>query len=155
MRIYLTGWLGYFGFCQTPSVHPTRAGSRGDPGVLRELHQWLRRRLRAIEGQEAFDPIREANAASRPRRRLEAMAQWLEPVPAAFQTGRTAPARVPNRGQRARSPPRSVDRVHFMDRIDGLLAIDGRIAASPALNIALSNAELAALGLPIMQPRAA
>jgi len=32
---YLIGWRGYFGFCQTPSV-------------LRELDQWIRRRLRAI-----------------------------------------------------------------------------------------------------------
>jgi RNA-directed DNA polymerase len=32
---YLTGWLGYFGFCETPSV-------------LRALDQWIRRRLRAI-----------------------------------------------------------------------------------------------------------
>ena len=32
---YLTGWRGYFGFCQTPSV-------------LRTLDEWIRRRLRAI-----------------------------------------------------------------------------------------------------------
>lgn len=32
---YLVGWLGYFGFCQTPSV-------------LSKLDQWTRRRLRAI-----------------------------------------------------------------------------------------------------------
>ena len=31
---YLTGWRGYFGFCETPSV-------------LRRLDQWIRRRLRA------------------------------------------------------------------------------------------------------------
>jgi RNA-directed DNA polymerase len=35
LSVYLTGWRGYFGFCQTPSV-------------LRELDRWLRRRLRAI-----------------------------------------------------------------------------------------------------------
>jgi RNA-directed DNA polymerase len=35
LSVYLVGWRGYFGFCQTPSV-------------LRELDQWLRRRLRAI-----------------------------------------------------------------------------------------------------------
>jgi len=35
LSIYLTGWRGYFGFCQTPSV-------------LRKLDEWLRRRLRAI-----------------------------------------------------------------------------------------------------------
>jgi RNA-directed DNA polymerase len=33
---YLRGWRGYFGFCQTPSV-------------LRDLEQWLRRRLRAVQ----------------------------------------------------------------------------------------------------------
>jgi RNA-directed DNA polymerase len=32
---YLTGWRGYFGFCQTPSV-------------LRALDEWTRRRVRAI-----------------------------------------------------------------------------------------------------------
>jgi len=32
---YLRGWLGYFGDCQTPSV-------------LRNLEQWLRRRLRSV-----------------------------------------------------------------------------------------------------------
>jgi RNA-directed DNA polymerase len=35
LSVYLTGWRGYFGFCQTPSV-------------LRELDEWLRRRMRAI-----------------------------------------------------------------------------------------------------------
>jgi RNA-directed DNA polymerase len=32
---YLTGWLGYFGFCETPSV-------------LRRLESWIRRRLRCF-----------------------------------------------------------------------------------------------------------
>src|ERR1700746_2827349 len=35
LSTYLTGWRGYFGFCQTPSV-------------LRALDEWIRRRLRAI-----------------------------------------------------------------------------------------------------------
>jgi RNA-directed DNA polymerase len=35
LSVYLVGWRGYFGFCETPSV-------------LRELDQWTRRRLRAI-----------------------------------------------------------------------------------------------------------
>jgi RNA-directed DNA polymerase len=35
LSVYLIGWRGYFGFCQTPSV-------------LRELDGWIRRRLRAI-----------------------------------------------------------------------------------------------------------
>jgi RNA-directed DNA polymerase len=35
LSVYLIGWRGYFGFCETPSV-------------LRELDQWIRRRLRAI-----------------------------------------------------------------------------------------------------------
>jgi RNA-directed DNA polymerase len=36
---YLRGWIGYFGFCQTPSV-------------LQSLEQWLRRRLRAVLWQQ-------------------------------------------------------------------------------------------------------
>ena len=35
LSVYLIGWHGYFGFCQTPSA-------------LRDLDQWTRRRLRAI-----------------------------------------------------------------------------------------------------------
>jgi RNA-directed DNA polymerase len=35
LSVYLLGWHGYFGFCQTPSV-------------LRALDEWLRRRLRAV-----------------------------------------------------------------------------------------------------------
>ena len=35
LRRYLTGWLGYFGFCQTPSV-------------LYKLEEWVRHRLRSI-----------------------------------------------------------------------------------------------------------
>ncbi len=35
LSIYLIGWRGYFGSCQTPSV-------------LRTLDEWIRRRLRAI-----------------------------------------------------------------------------------------------------------
>src|ERR1700733_3445930 len=35
LSVYLIGWRGYFGFCQTPSV-------------LRKLDEWLRRRLRAV-----------------------------------------------------------------------------------------------------------
>src|SRR6266446_3863179 len=35
LSVYLIGWRGYFGFCETPSV-------------LRELDQWTRRTLRAV-----------------------------------------------------------------------------------------------------------
>src|SRR5260370_32689194 len=35
LSVYLIGWRGYFGFCQTPSA-------------LRALDEWIRRRLRAI-----------------------------------------------------------------------------------------------------------
>jgi RNA-directed DNA polymerase len=35
VAVYLRGWLGYFGHCQTPSV-------------LKELEGWLRRRLRSV-----------------------------------------------------------------------------------------------------------
>jgi RNA-directed DNA polymerase len=39
LSVYLIAWRGYFGFCQTPSV-------------LRELDEWIRRRLRAIVWQQ-------------------------------------------------------------------------------------------------------
>jgi RNA-directed DNA polymerase len=49
---YLTGWLGYFGFCQTPSV-------------LRNLESWIRRRLRCFiwkqwkRGRRRYAALRE------------------------------------------------------------------------------------------------
>jgi len=101
LRIYLTGWAGYFGFCQTPSV-------------LRELHQWLRRRLRAF-----------------------AWKQW--------RNGWNRFRQMARRGVPRRLAAQTAGSAHG----------PWRIAASPALNIALSNAALAALGLPAMQPRAA
>jgi RNA-directed DNA polymerase len=51
LSVYLKGWRGYFGFCQTPSV-------------LRGLDEWIRRRLRAIaweqwkRGPARFDELR-------------------------------------------------------------------------------------------------
>ena len=39
LSVYLFGWHGYFGFCQTPSV-------------LRKLAEWTRRRLRAFAWQQ-------------------------------------------------------------------------------------------------------
>jgi len=51
LALYLKGWRGYFGFCQTPSV-------------LRRLDEWIRRRLRAIvwtqwkHGPARFDELR-------------------------------------------------------------------------------------------------
>jgi RNA-directed DNA polymerase len=35
LRVYMIGWRGYFGFCETPSI-------------LRELDGWTRRRLRCF-----------------------------------------------------------------------------------------------------------
>lgn len=35
LKTYLTGWLGYFGYCQTPSV-------------LEDLDKWMRRKLRCL-----------------------------------------------------------------------------------------------------------
>ena len=49
---YLTGWLGYFGFCQTPSV-------------LKNLESWTRRRLRSFiwkqwkRGRRRYAALRE------------------------------------------------------------------------------------------------
>ena len=68
LSCYLIGWRAYFGFCQTPSV-------------LRELDQWIRRRLRAIawkqwkHGRNRFrklrrrgvDPALAAKAAGSPK----------------------------------------------------------------------------------------
>jgi RNA-directed DNA polymerase len=51
LSLYLKGWRGYFGFCQTPSV-------------LRKLDEWIRRRLRAVvwtqwkRGSARFDELR-------------------------------------------------------------------------------------------------
>ena len=51
LSLYLKGWRGYFGFCQTPSV-------------LHKLDEWIRRRLRAIvwtqwkHGRTRFDELR-------------------------------------------------------------------------------------------------
>jgi len=39
LRLYLTGWRGYFGFCQTPSV-------------LEGLDSWIRRRLRCFQWKQ-------------------------------------------------------------------------------------------------------
>jgi RNA-directed DNA polymerase len=50
LKRYLTGWRGYFGFCQTPSV-------------LAELDGWVRRRLRCVfwiqwkTGRRRFDEL--------------------------------------------------------------------------------------------------
>jgi RNA-directed DNA polymerase len=50
LKRYLTGWRGYFGFCQTPSV-------------LVELDSWVRRRIRCIfwiqwkTGRRRFDEL--------------------------------------------------------------------------------------------------
>ena len=35
LTLYLRGWIGYFGKCQTPSV-------------LKSLEEWMRRRLRSV-----------------------------------------------------------------------------------------------------------
>jgi len=39
LKIYLTGWRGYFGFCETPSV-------------LRDLDSWIRHRLRCVQWKQ-------------------------------------------------------------------------------------------------------
>jgi RNA-directed DNA polymerase len=39
LTVYLRGWRGYFGFCQTPSV-------------LSELNSWVRRRLRCVQWKQ-------------------------------------------------------------------------------------------------------
>ena len=50
---YLTGWRGYFGFCQTPSV-------------MQRLDQWLRRRLRSVVWKQwKRNPVRFAELRKR------------------------------------------------------------------------------------------
>jgi RNA-directed DNA polymerase len=50
---YLTGWRGYFGFCQTPSV-------------LQRLNGWLRRRLRSVVWKQwKRNPVRFAELRKR------------------------------------------------------------------------------------------
>jgi len=93
LSVYLIGWRGYFGFCQTPSV-------------LRELDHWLRRRLRAI-----------------------AWKQW--------KRGSTRFAELRRCGVGRDLAAQTAGSPHG----------PWRLAASPALNIALPNAVFASLGL--------
>jgi RNA-directed DNA polymerase len=101
LRAYLVGWLGYFGYCQTPTV-------------LRMLGQWVRRRLRAV-----------------------AWTQW--------RNGWNRFDQLFKRGVPRRLAAQTASSAHG----------PWRIAASPALNIALSNKALAALGLPPLIPKTA
>jgi RNA-directed DNA polymerase len=53
LSVYLIGWRGYFGSCQTPSV-------------LRKLDEWIRRRLRAIAWKQwKYGPARFAELRRR------------------------------------------------------------------------------------------
>jgi RNA-directed DNA polymerase len=51
LAVYLRGWQGYFGYCETPSV-------------LTELERWTRRRLRSVQwklwkrGKKRFAELR-------------------------------------------------------------------------------------------------
>jgi len=100
LSVYLIGWRGYFGFCQTPSV-------------LRALDEGTRRRLRAI-----------------------AWKQWRH--------GRTRFAELQRCG---------VGR-DLAAQTAGSPLGPWRLAASPALHIALSNAALRLLGLAsVAEPR--
>jgi RNA-directed DNA polymerase len=102
LSTYLVGWRGYFGFCQTPSV-------------LRELDEWIRRRLRAI-----------------------AWKQW--------KRGRTRYTKLRRRG---------VGR-DLAAQTAGSPRGPWRLAASPALHIALPIAAFGSLGLPsVAAPRRA
>jgi RNA-directed DNA polymerase len=103
LSIYLTGWRGYFGFCQTPEL-------------LRNLEGWVRRRLRCL----AWTQWRTG------RRRYTALRQYgIGPSLAATTTA----------AARRHGP--------------------WRLSRHPALQAALSNAFLAASGLPTLAPAAA
>ena len=101
LRVYLTGWLGYFGYGQTPTV-------------LHALEQWIRRRRRAV-----------------------AWTQW--------RNGWNRFAQLSKRGVPRRLAAQTASSAHG----------PWRIAASPALNIAVSNQLLARLGLPSLVPKPA
>ena len=49
LNLYLNGWKGYFGFCETPSV-------------LKELEGWIRRRLRCYLWKQWKKPRRRRQA---------------------------------------------------------------------------------------------
>ena len=105
LRSYLGGWRAYFGFCQTPTV-------------LRELDQWIRRRLRAI-----------------------AWYQWKR----GWNRPTAIRAELAKRGTKHRLAAQTASSAHG----------PRRIAASPALNIALSNRFFGKMGLPSLAPKIA
>ena len=94
LAVYVRGWRGYFGFCETPSV-------------LRDLDQWLRRRLRSLVWK-----------------------QW--------KRGRRRYAELIRRGVQRDLAAQTAGSSHG----------PWRLAASPALHLALPTAYFAALGLP-------
>ena len=94
LAVYGRGWRGYFGFCETPSV-------------LRDLEQWLRRRLRSLVWK-----------------------QW--------KRGRRRYAELIRRGVQRDLAAQTAGSSHG----------PWRLAASPALHLALPTAYFAALGLP-------
>jgi RNA-directed DNA polymerase len=94
LALYMRGWRGYFGFCETPSV-------------LRDLEQWLRRRLRSMVWK-----------------------QW--------KRGRRRYAELIRRGVHRDLAAQTAGSSHG----------PWRLAASPALHLALPTASFAVLGLP-------
>jgi RNA-directed DNA polymerase len=94
LAVYVRGWRGYFGFCETPSV-------------LRDLEQWLRRRLRSLVWKQW----------KRGRRRYAELIRRGVPRDLAAQTAGSSHG-------------------------------PWRLAASPALHLALPTAYFDALGLP-------
>jgi hypothetical protein len=101
LSCYLIGWRAYFGFCQTPSV-------------LRDLEQWIRRRLRAI-----------------------AWRQWKQ--------GHTRFAELRRCGVGRDLAAQTAGSPHG----------PWRLSNSPALTIAMSNADMRSLGLAPLIPVAA
>lgn len=94
LAVYVRGWRGYFGFCETPSV-------------LSDLDRWLRRRLRSLVWK-----------------------QW--------KRGRRRYAELIRRGVQRDLAAQTAGSSHG----------PWRLAASPALHLALPIAYFAALGLP-------
>ena len=94
LALYLRGWRGYFGFCETPSV-------------LRDLDSWIRHRIRSL--------------------------MWKQ-----WKRGRRRFAELVRRGVSRDLAAQTAGSHHG----------PWRLAKSPALHIAISNDQFAALGLP-------
>ncbi|MGJ4925508.1 group II intron maturase-specific domain-containing protein [Bradyrhizobium sp. HKCCYLS2038] len=108
LSLYLKGWRGYFGFCETSSV-------------LHKLDEWIRRRLRAVvwtqwkHGRTRFDELQRRGVgrelalktAGNPRGawRLVNSAALTMALPNVFFASRGMPSLAPRRTAQSAEPP--------------------------------------------------